>query len=261
MHLRRVGNVFVSSGLALGLAAVWMPLDRAEAGNKRAGFGKVARHIQIALPRRNPQRLAGALAAATARIALPLRMKGRRDTRRLVALPLRRPVRAIDTFRRRLQARVSGAEVQAVRRAGKSGAMTISKQGLLKILRDVKPKGLPIKLAAAVITVESAWRPHARGASGEYGLMQLMPATARQYAPRYVRRLSDKYFGKVMMHPRMNLRVGTRVLHWCYRRAGGNIAATIGCYNRGPGRMWQWSGNRITKRYVSKVRRLLARAG
>ena len=120
---------------------------------------------------------------------------------------------------------------------------------LMATLRSVKPAGLPLRLAAAVVTVESGWRVNARGSSGERGLMQLMPATARMMGAR----------GN-LFNPRINMRAGTKYLNWCYRRARKNIAVTIGCYNRGPGKMWKWSGNPITRRYVSKVRRYMGRS-
>ncbi|MCF6199377.1 MAG: lytic transglycosylase domain-containing protein [Hyphomicrobiaceae bacterium] len=119
---------------------------------------------------------------------------------------------------------------------------------LMATLRSVTPKGLPVRLAAAVVTIESGWRVNARGSSGERGLMQLMPATARMMGAR-----GNLY------NPRTNMRAGTKYLHWCYRRAKRNVAATIGCYNRGPGKMWSWSKNSITRRYVSKVRRYMRR--
>lgn len=119
---------------------------------------------------------------------------------------------------------------------------------LMATLAAVKPKGLPLRLAAAVVTVESGWRVNARGSSGERGLMQLMPGTARQMGVR-----GNLY------NPRVNMRAGTKYLNYCYRRARGNVAATIGCYNRGPGRMWAWNKNRITRRYVAKVRRYMGR--
>ena len=141
-----------------------------------------------------------------------------------------------------------------------SRPLRTGKRRLLQKLAALKPRGLPLHLAVAVVTVESNWRPHVRGLSGEFGLMQVMPGTARQFAPRSLRRLDPKSFAKLMMMPEINIRIGTKVLYYCYRRAGGDIAATIGCYNRGPGRMWQWSGNAITRRYVHKVRRLISRS-
>ena len=133
------------------------------------------------------------------------------------------------------------------------------KRKYFPVLRRVKPRGLPLNLANAVVTVESAWRPNAKGTSGERGLMQLMRGTARIWAPMHIRHLRGSRFTRAIKHPTTNLRIGTRYLHWCYRRAKRNVPATIGCYNRGPGKMWKWNKNRITRLYVRKVRRLMRR--
>lgn len=132
--------------------------------------------------------------------------------------------------------------------AGRHGRRNSVAQGkvgnrgsLMATLASVKPSGLPLQLAAAVVTIESGWRVNARGSSGEQGLMQIMPATGRRFG------------GGNLFDPTTNMRVGTRYLHWCYQRAGGNVAATIGCYNRGPGLMWSWKGSRITRGYVNRV--------
>ncbi|MCP4934310.1 MAG: lytic transglycosylase domain-containing protein [bacterium] len=135
------------------------------------------------------------------------------------------------------------------KRKSKGKSFGRGRGSLMATLANVKPAGLPLRLAAAVVTVESGWRVNARGSSGERGLMQLMPATARMMGAR-----GNLY------NPRINMRAGTKYLNWCYRRARKNVAATIGCYNRGPGKMWKWSGNPITRRYVSKVRRYMGRS-
>ena len=139
-------------------------------------------------------------------------------------------------------------KVASKSRKRKSSTRGRGRGSLMATLKSVKPKGLPLRLAAAVVTVESGWRVHARGSSGERGLMQLMPATARMMGAR-----GNLY------NPRINMRAGTKYLNWCYRRARKNVAATIGCYNRGPGKMWKWSANPITRRYVGKVRRYMRR--
>ena len=163
----------------------------------------------------------------------------------------RRTAKLIGTKRGTAKLRTSKKSYKKRRYARKSTKRkgTVRGRGsLMATLRSVKPKGLPLRLAAAVVTVESGWRVNARGSSGERGLMQLMPATARMMGAR-----GNLY------NPRVNMRAGTKYLNWCYRRARGNVAATIGCYNRGHGKMWKWSGNPITRRYVGKVRRYMRR--
>lgn len=127
----------------------------------------------------------------------------------------------------------------------------------LPILKRVKPRGLPMKLAMAVVTAESNWRAEVTGSVGEVGLMQIRTGTARWMGGRKVKRAKKEDVRRALFKPEFNLRIGTKYLYWCYRRAKRDVAATIGCYNRGPGRMWSWHKNAITKRYVSKVRRLM----
>ena len=47
------------------------------------------------------------------------------------------------------------------------------------IAKHARANGVPIKLAMAVVEVESNYRRNARGRAGEIGLMQIMPRTAR----------------------------------------------------------------------------------
>ena len=86
---------------------------------------------------------------------------------------------------------------------------------------------------------ESAYNPKARGAAGEIGLMQIKPATARHIMGGKVGNLYD---------PRVNLTAGTKYLGQCYQMAKGDTAATIGCYNAGPGNMGSWRSIASTRR-------------
>jgi soluble lytic murein transglycosylase-like protein len=74
-------------------------------------------------------------------------------------------------------------------------------------------------LVEAVMLVESRGNASAVSAAGAYGLMQLMPATARQ-------------LGVTLTDPEDNIRGGVRFLQWAIDRYGlyGGIAA----YNCGP---------------------------
>lgn len=78
---------------------------------------------------------------------------------------------------------------------------------------DIDPK-----VVKAIIKVESNWNPDAKGTSGELGLMQLMPATA-------------KHFGvKNRLDPFSNVKGGIEYLAYCKQRTG---KAYLRCYNAG----------------------------
>ncbi|NNE22034.1 MAG: lytic transglycosylase domain-containing protein [Rhizobiales bacterium] len=138
----------------------------------------------------------------------------------------------------------------SARKPGK--AMTrrnVRRAKYLPMAKSMKPSGLPIALVDAVITMESGYNPSARGASGEIGLMQVKPATARM-----VRSLTGVRGGSLSV-PVNNLRIGMAYLNWCYKRAKRHVPATIGCYNAGPGNMWKWHKFAVTRKYVSFVRK------
>lgn len=88
-------------------------------------------------------------------------------------------------------------------------------------------QGVPLGLAHAVISYESQYRADAVGNSGEIGLMQLMPATARGLG------FSGELAG--LHDPDTNLRFGMKYLAQAYRLGGGDICATILRYNAGLG--------------------------
>ena len=123
----------------------------------------------------------------------------------------------------------------------------------MPMVKRLKPAGLPIRLVDAVITMESGYNASARGQAGEVGLMQVKPATARM-----VRSLTGVKTGGSLAVPANNLRVGMAYLNWCYRRAKRNLAATIGCYNAGPGNMWKWQKFAVTRKYVRFVQSRVA---
>ena len=105
--------------------------------------------------------------------------------------------------------------------------------------------GVPRQLAHNLIQTESNWNPNARGTSGEIGLGQLMPATARSLG---VTDPSD---------PQQNIDGSMRYLAQ-QLKTFGDPALAAAAYNAGPGRVRQFqSGKRdlpsSTKDYVRKV--------
>jgi soluble lytic murein transglycosylase-like protein len=142
------------------------------------------------------------------------------------------------------------------------GALSGRRADILPIARSIKPGGLSLALIDAVITHESGYRGSVRGARGEVGLMQILPATARSIARQHgfsdVAGMSHAQLVRYLSEPRNNLKLGLAYLNWCHDRANGNIGATIGCYNAGPGNMWRWSSIRVTRNYVRSVERHMA---
>lgn len=102
--------------------------------------------------------------------------------------------------------------------------------------------GVNADLVRAVIHVESGYQPRARSKKGAVGLMQVMPATARQYG---VRNLFD---------PRANIDVGIRHLRSLLDRFPLNLA--LAAYNAGQASVERYGGippYRETETYVARI--------
>jgi soluble lytic murein transglycosylase-like protein len=103
-------------------------------------------------------------------------------------------------------------------------------------------------LLHAVIAAESGHNPRATSTRGAQGLMQLMPATARQLG------VSDSY------DPRRNIDAGALYLRQLHDMFQGDLTLTLAAYNAGPGAVLRY-GKRIppfreTRRYVPAVMKL-----
>src|SRR4051794_36662088 len=104
---------------------------------------------------------------------------------------------------------------------------------------------VPANLVRAVIQVESAYHERARSPKGAMGLMQLMPATAKQYA------VADPY------DPAANIEGGVKYLKSLLQRLP--VALALAAYNAGEAAVQRFNGippYRETQDYVARILRL-----
>lgn len=121
-----------------------------------------------------------------------------------------------------------------------------SPEGLrLLIDRMATEHGVDVKLAHALVKVESNYQANAVSPKGAMGLMQLMPATARQYA------IDDPF------DPVQNLTAGLRHLRGLLDRYGrGKVSLALAAYNAGEGAVSRYKGippYRETQNYVQRI--------
>ena len=92
-------------------------------------------------------------------------------------------------------------------------------------------------LMLAIIRQESSFDTKAKSRAGARGLMQLMPATARQVSKTLQKRYSA---GRLTADPHFNIRLGSTYLSRLITRFDGNYILAIAAYNAGPGNVKKW---------------------
>jgi hypothetical protein len=110
-------------------------------------------------------------------------------------------------------------------------------------------EGVDAKLVRAVIEVESGYRPSARSPKGAMGLMQLMPATARQYA------VTNPY------DPAANIEAGIKHLKSLLARFPQALA--LAAYNAGDAAVERFGGippYAETRNYVARILQIVKRS-
>jgi soluble lytic murein transglycosylase len=120
-------------------------------------------------------------------------------------------------------------------------------------------------LIAAIIRVESNYKPELVSNKGAIGLMQIMPDTAQWI-------LAMEGFSSLNMDalydPKSNIRMGAKYIELLNRQFNSNLAEVLASYNAGPGNVSKWRESNIwdgkmesinqirfweTRKYVDRV--------
>jgi soluble lytic murein transglycosylase len=101
------------------------------------------------------------------------------------------------------------------------------------------PNELDPYLVAALVAQESTFVRDIRSGANAYGLMQLVPSTARMYA----RRLNLRYSTTMLTSADQNMRMGTRYLADKVREFGG-LHLALASYNAGERAVRRWIAER-----------------
>jgi len=106
-----------------------------------------------------------------------------------------------------------------------------------EIIDDTAEKyDIPSSLVFSIARQESAWEFDATSRVGARGLMQIMPATAKQTAKRA--RLA--YSKSMLFDPQYNISLGSHYINGLLEQYDDNRALAIASYNAGPHRVKQW---------------------
>ena len=112
-----------------------------------------------------------------------------------------------------------------------------------QIVRDAKNGGVEAAWAYAIIRAESAWTTDARSGANAYGLMQLLPGTAKQLAAAE----GVSYSGaNDLFDPDTNIQLGTLYLGKVAARFDGSPWLGSAAYNAGPAAVDKWVAARDT---------------
>ncbi|HKD67024.1 MAG TPA: transglycosylase SLT domain-containing protein [Candidatus Binataceae bacterium] len=106
-----------------------------------------------------------------------------------------------------------------------------------ELTADASSRGLDPHLVAGLIRQESEFNPGALSHASAYGLMQVRPVTARQYARQAG---VSRFTPPALLQPAVNLKIGTLVLRDMLNQHGGRIEETLAAYNAGPTRAADW---------------------
>jgi len=126
--------------------------------------------------------------------------------------------------------------IRIAKNATKQG-MFLTAQSYPVIAKRLAKVDLEWALVHALIRQESMFDYQAKSPAGALGLMQLMPATAREVARK--KGISHQT-GWLTNNPDYNIALGTAYLDQMLERFNGSYVMAIAAYNAGPSRVLKW---------------------
>jgi len=110
------------------------------------------------------------------------------------------------------------------------------------VQQNAKRQGIDIAWVFAVMRQESAFMHNARSHAGAMGLMQLMPATARNVARDVLKRKPPRR--RELLEPDTNIALGSAYLKQMKGELGDSAVLATAAYNAGPHRVTRWLPDR-----------------
>jgi len=104
--------------------------------------------------------------------------------------------------------------------------------------QNARQNGIDIAWVFAVMRQESAFMDDARSHAGAMGLMQLMPATARNVARDVLKRKPPR--SRELFDPDVNIALGSAYLGQVKGQLGNSAVLATAAYNAGPHRVARW---------------------
>jgi soluble lytic murein transglycosylase-like protein len=155
------------------------------------------------------------------------------------------------SFARDPEARERFEEIAAFLRSFRTGLPRAEELAVADAILEASERSrVDYRLILAIIKTESTCRNWAVSPKGAFGLMQIMPGTARDLAAQ----LSIPWTGSPsLFNPATNVRLGTAYLARLRERLGGLPQALV-AYNRGPAiPASAWPADPASDSYVRKV--------
>ncbi len=104
-------------------------------------------------------------------------------------------------------------------------------------ISNARTADIPANWSLAIARQESAFMPDAKSPAGAYGLMQLMPTTAKSVAQRSGMSFKSN---RDLTKPAFNIKLGSHYLGQMLRRYNNNRILATAAYNAGPENVDRW---------------------